>query len=74
MEDYKVMIGEVRREWENPDPMMLCWLDCHQVGTKFRDDYDGYSVYEYRLDDGRKVWETYNIQEGKTILVAIEEV
>lgn len=74
MEDYKVMTGEVRREWKNPSPEMLGWLDVHKVGVlTVLYDSEGYRVYKYNLDDGRRVWETFSISEYKTVLVAIEE-
>ena len=77
MEDYKVMTGEVRREWVNPSPEMLSWLDVHKVGTTDRDDSyeDIYNIWIdfYKLGDGRKVWETYDTKLGRTTLVAIEE-
>lgn len=74
MEDYTVPIGKIRREWENPTYEMLCWLDVHKVGVvTVLYDSEGYKVYEYNLDDGRRVWETFNISENKTVLVAIEE-
>lgn len=77
MEDYKVMTGEVRREWKNPAPEMLGWLDEHKVGvTERNDSYEdvlGIWTDFYKLDDGRKVWEIYDTKLGRTTLVAIEE-
>lgn len=70
MEDYTVPIGKIRREWENPTYEMLCWLYAHKVGCVTMEDYPEYRVYEYNLDDGRKVYETVDF-EGITF-IAIE--
>ena len=77
MEDYKVYTGKIRREWTNPDPEMLGWLDAHKVGVTERNDMyeDIYNIWIdfYKLDDGRKVREVYDTKLGMTTLVAIEE-
>jgi len=74
-ENYTIRTGDVRREWENPDADMLAWLSVHQVGASMREaDGNDQVLYSYMLDDGRKVWETYNTRTFQTTLVAIEEV